>query len=85
MFGKDINFFSSSSFFNKKSPFIVLPSGMSAAMTASSASNHRQYFTCFGYSALHNSARCLPVEISQQIVTCRKNNCGRNDNNCYLV
>jgi hypothetical protein len=63
-------FFSSSSFFNKKSPFIVLPSGMSAAMTASSASNHRQYFTYFGYSALHNSERCLPVEISQQIVTC---------------
>ena len=57
-------------FFNKKSPFIVLPSGMSAAMTASSASNHRQYFTYFGYSALHNSERCLPVEISQQIVTC---------------
>lgn len=33
---------------------------MSAAMTASSASNHRQYFTYLGYSALHNSERCFP-------------------------
>ena len=46
--------------------FIVLPSGISAAMTATSASNHRQYFTYFGYSALHNSARCLPVAIRKQ-------------------
>ena len=29
-------------------------------MTAISASNHRQYFTNFGYSALHNSDKCLP-------------------------
>lgn len=38
-----------------------MPSGMSAAMTASSASNHKQYLTNSGYSALHNSARCFPV------------------------
>ena len=48
------------------SQFYCLPSGISAAMTATSASNHRQYFTYFGYSALHNSARCLPVAIRKQ-------------------
>lgn len=29
-------------------------------MTATSASNHKQSFTYFGYSTLHNSARCFP-------------------------
>lgn len=37
-----------------------MPSGISAAITASSASNHRQYLTINGYSALHNSERCFP-------------------------
>lgn len=40
----------------------VLPSGISAAMTATSASNHRQYLTNTGYSALHNSDKCFPVK-----------------------
>ena len=38
-----------------------IPSGMSAAMTANSANNHRQYLINIGYSALHNSERCLPA------------------------
>lgn len=38
-----------------------MPSGISAAMTAISASNHRQYVTYFGYSALHSSDKCLPA------------------------
>ena len=37
-----------------------MPSGISAAMTATSASSHKQYFTKIGYSALHNSDRCFP-------------------------
>ena len=53
----------------KRVNFIVLPSGISAHMTANSASNHRQYFTYFGYSNLHNSERCLPVEICKQILS----------------
>ncbi|KAM7518825.1 hypothetical protein LguiB_017787 [Lonicera macranthoides] len=37
-----------------------MPSGISTAITAISASNHRQYFTYFGYSTLHNSDKCFP-------------------------
>jgi len=37
-----------------------LPSGISAAITATSARIHRQILTNFGYSLLHISARCLP-------------------------
>lgn len=40
-----------------------MPSGMSAAITAISASNHKQYLTNNGYSALHNSDRCIPVRM----------------------
>lgn len=40
---------------------IHVPSGIYAAMTTISASNHRQYFTNIEYSALHTSDRCFPV------------------------
>lgn len=42
-----------------------MPSGISAAMTAISASNHKQYLTIIGYSALHNSDRCFPERLKQ--------------------
>lgn len=42
-----------------------MPSGMSAAITAISASTHKQYLTYNGYSALHNSDRCIPVRLYQ--------------------
>lgn len=50
---------------------LYMPSGISAAMTATSASNHRLHLTYFGYSALHNSARCLPENPTPQ----HKNKC----------
>jgi hypothetical protein len=42
---------------------IIVPSGMYAAMTASSANIHKQYFTNNGYSALQISERCFPAKI----------------------
>lgn len=57
-----------------------MPSGISAAMTAISASNHKQYLTIIGYSALHNSDRCFPERLRNQ-----KNICMLvNNNNFYL-
>lgn len=47
-----------------------MPSGISAAMTAISASNHKQYLTIIGYSALHNSDRCFPERLSNQKNIC---------------
>lgn len=44
-----------------------MPSGISAAMTATSANNHKQYFTNNGYSALHSSAKCFPVKYTKQV------------------
>lgn len=41
------------------------PSGISAAMTAISASIHKQYLTVLGYSALHNSDKCLPEKLNK--------------------
>lgn len=43
-----------------------MPSGISAAMTAISASNHKKYLTNIGYSALHNSDRCFPERLTNQ-------------------
>lgn len=44
-----------------KANAVPITSGMSAAMTATSASNQRQILTHTGYSDLHRSARCRPV------------------------
>lgn len=47
---------------NKKNKLV--PSGMSAAMTTTSANSHKQYFTNNGYLILHTSKRCFPVKLN---------------------